>query len=147
MLLMLMHVQNFVKFHSFILKILIGNEILTSFKGHNSVLNWRQLALNNPKLDVVNINASAKFGQNPFLHSQDIEQKRNSEIIQQWKWMLNDAKLDFVNINAYAKFGQNSSKYSQDIEQNRKCYGRMDGRPQNSISPILITMIRFSIYN
>ena len=25
------------------------NEILTSFKGHNSVLNWRQLTLNHPK--------------------------------------------------------------------------------------------------
>ena len=35
--------------------------------------------LNNPKLDV-NIYAYAKFGQNPVIHSQDIERDRNSDI-------------------------------------------------------------------
>ena len=74
--------QNLVKIHLFILKILSGNEILMSFKGRYSVTNWRLLTLNNPKLDVVNINEYAKFGQNPFLHSQDIERKQNSDIIQ-----------------------------------------------------------------
>ena len=34
-----MHRQNFVKIHSFILKILRENEILMLFKGHNSVIN------------------------------------------------------------------------------------------------------------
>ena len=34
------------------------------------------------KLDVININAYVKFGQNPFIHSQDTEQKWNSDIIQ-----------------------------------------------------------------
>ena len=34
---MLMCIQNLVKFCPFILKILIGNEIMTSIKGHNSV--------------------------------------------------------------------------------------------------------------
>ena len=29
-----MHMQNLVKFHQFILKLLSGNEILTSIKGH-----------------------------------------------------------------------------------------------------------------
>ena len=38
--------------------------------------------INNPKLDVVNINACAKFGENPFLCSQDIERKWNSDDIQ-----------------------------------------------------------------
>ena len=38
--------------------------------------------LNNPKLDVVNINACAKFGQNPIIHTQDIERKQNSDVIQ-----------------------------------------------------------------
>ena len=36
----------------------------------------------NPKLDVVNINACDKFHQNPFTHSQDIEQEQNSDVIQ-----------------------------------------------------------------
>ena len=81
MLSILMHVQNVVKIHLFILKILsIGNEIQTSLKGRNSVTNWWKWTLNNPKLDVVNITACAKFGQNPFIRSQDIERKQNSDV-------------------------------------------------------------------
>ena len=37
---------------------------------------------NNLKLDVVSINDYTNFGQNPFIRSQDIEWKRNSDIIQ-----------------------------------------------------------------
>ena len=37
---------------------------------------------NNPKLDIVNINACARFGQNTFIRTQDIERKRNSYVIE-----------------------------------------------------------------
>ena len=47
--------QNLVKIHSFILKILNRNVILMLFQGRNSVMNKWKLTLNNPKLDVVNI--------------------------------------------------------------------------------------------
>ena len=77
-----MHRQNLVKIHSFILKILGGNKILMLFKGCNSVMNKQKLMLNNPKLYVVIIYASAKCGQSPFIRSPDIEQKPNSDIIQ-----------------------------------------------------------------
>ena len=77
-----MHMQNLVKFHLIVLKILSGNEILTSIKGHNSVINLQKLTCNNPNLDLVNINAYAKVGQLPSIRSQDIEWKRNSDIIQ-----------------------------------------------------------------
>ena len=45
------------------------------------VMNWWKLTLNNPKLDVT-IYAYAKFGQNPFIRSQDIERKWNSDMSQ-----------------------------------------------------------------
>ena len=77
-----MHMQNLVKFHQFVLKILIANEILTSTKGHNSVINLWKLTCNNANLDLVNINAYAKFGQIPSICSQDIERKRNSDLNQ-----------------------------------------------------------------
>ena len=78
-----MHMQILVKIDSFICKILSGNKILTSFnRGHNSGMKSRKWMLNNPKLDVVNINACAQFVQNPFIHTQDIERKRNSDVIQ-----------------------------------------------------------------
>ena len=60
---MLMSMQNLVKFCPLILKILSGNEILTSIKGNNSVLNLRNLTLYNPNLDIINVNVYAKFGQ------------------------------------------------------------------------------------
>ena len=52
------------------------------FKGRNSVIIKQKLTLNKSKLDVVNIYAYAKFGQNSFIHSQDIQRKRHSDIIQ-----------------------------------------------------------------
>ena len=55
-------------------------------------MNGRKWTLNNPKLDVVNINACAKFGQNPFLYTEDIEQKWNSDVIQGHNSVMNGRK-------------------------------------------------------
>ena len=82
MFLISMHIQNLVEFHLLFLKILSGNKILTSIKGHKYVKNVQKLMCNNPNLDLVNINAYAKFGQNPSNCSQDIEWKQNSDISQ-----------------------------------------------------------------
>ena len=73
---MLMCIQNLVKFCSLVLKILSGNEILTSIKGRNSVANLRNLTLYNPNLDTINVNVYTKFGQILSIDSQDIERKR-----------------------------------------------------------------------
>ena len=51
-----MCIQNLVKLCPLVLKILSGNEILTSIKGHNSVANLQKMMLYNPNLDL------AKFG-------------------------------------------------------------------------------------
>ena len=58
-----MHLQNVVRFHQFVLKILSGNEILSLMKGHNFVINLRKLmrTCNDHNLDVFNTNAYAKF--------------------------------------------------------------------------------------
>ena len=73
---MLMCIQNLVKFCSLVLKILSGNEILTSIKGRNSVANLRNLTLYYPNLDTINVNVYTKFGQILSIGSQDIELKR-----------------------------------------------------------------------
>ena len=77
-----MCIQNFGKFNPLVLKILSGNEILTSIKGHNSVTNLRNLPLYNPNLDLVNANVYTNFGLILSIGSQDIERKRNSDINQ-----------------------------------------------------------------
>ena len=46
-------------------------------KGHNSSTNLRKMACNNPKLDLVNMNAYIKYGENMSVSSQDIERERN----------------------------------------------------------------------
>ena len=72
-------IQNLVGFCQFVLKILSGNEILTSIKGRNSVKSLRKMTGNNPKLDLVNDEVHTKFGRILSIRSQDIEQKRNSD--------------------------------------------------------------------
>ena len=98
-----MHIYNFVKISQFVLEIMRGNENLALFKGHNSDTNVRKMTCNNPKLDLVNMNAyivynimlyilmgviaywnfqikhlsSIKFGENLSICSQYIERKRN----------------------------------------------------------------------
>ena len=79
---MLMCIQNLVGFCECVLKILSGNEILTSIKGRNSVKILRKMTGNNPKLDLVNVDAHTKFGLNMSIRSQDIERKRNSDVNQ-----------------------------------------------------------------
>ena len=79
---MLMCIQNLVKFCPLVLKILSGNEILTSIKGRNSVANLRKMKLYNPNVDLVNGNVYTKSGLILFIGSQDIERKRNSDINQ-----------------------------------------------------------------
>ena len=79
---MLICIQNLVRFCPFILKILSGNEIHTSIKGRNSIKILRKMTGNNPELDHVNVDVHTKFGQILSILSQDIEQKRNSDVNQ-----------------------------------------------------------------
>ena len=79
---MLKCIQNLVKFCPLVLKILSGNKILTSIKGHNSFANLRNLTLYNPNLDIIYANVYTKFGKILSIGSQDIERKRNSNINQ-----------------------------------------------------------------
>ena len=74
-----MHIKILDKIYLLVLKILSRNENLTSIKGHNSVTNLRKVTGNNPKLDLVNINAYKKFGQILSISSENIERKRKPE--------------------------------------------------------------------
>ena len=79
---MMMCIKILVRFCQFLLKILSGNEILTSIKGHNSVKILRKMMGNNPKLDLVNDDVHTNFGLILSIPSQDIERKRNSDVNQ-----------------------------------------------------------------
>ena len=77
-----MHLQNFIKMHQLVHKILSINEISTSIKGQRSVENERKILFNHPNLHLVNINAYTKFDRNLHINSQDIEHKQNSDVDQ-----------------------------------------------------------------
>ena len=72
-----MHLQNSIKIHQLVHKILSINEILASIKGHNSVENEQKILFNHPNLLFVNINAYTKFDRNPQINSQDLRNKFN----------------------------------------------------------------------
>ena len=63
-------------------KILSKNRILTSIKGSISVANLQKTKIYNTNIDLVNDNVFTKFGLILSIHSQDIEQKPNSDINQ-----------------------------------------------------------------
>ena len=79
---MLMCIQNLVGFCQLVLKLLSGNEILTSIKGRNSVKILQKMTGSNPKLDLVNVDVHTKFGWNLSYRSQDNERKQNSDVNQ-----------------------------------------------------------------
>ena len=86
--------QNLVGFCQFVLKILSGNEILTSIKGRYSVKILQKMTVNNPKLDLVDDDVNTKFGRILPIRSQDIERKRNSDVNQGPLLRQNFAKND-----------------------------------------------------
>ena len=77
-----MHLQNFIKIHQLVHKILSIKEISISIKDHNSVENEQNTLFNHPNLNLVNINAFTKFDRNQQINSQDIEHKQNSDFNQ-----------------------------------------------------------------
>ena len=79
---MLMCAQNLVGFCQFVVKILSGNEILTSIKGRYSVKILQKMTVDNPKLDLVDDDVHTKFGRILPIRSQDIERKQNSDVNQ-----------------------------------------------------------------
>ena len=79
---MMLCMQNLVLFCQFVLKILSKNQILTSIKGCNFVVNLRKTQIYNTNVDLVNDNVFSKFGLILSIRSQDIEQKPNSDVNQ-----------------------------------------------------------------
>ena len=79
----------------------------------NSVKNWQNFPISNPKPDLHNINAHIKFGENPLIFTQ--------VVIWKWKYQpvvgssvkiwqnlpISNLKPDLHNINALTKFGEN----------------------------------------
>ena len=126
-----MIIQNLVKFCLFILKIWRKHSFLrygaktkvlpcTSIKGHNSVVNLRKTKINITNVDLVNDNVCTKFGLNLSIHSQDMEQKPNTDVNQGCnsvencrKTLIYNTKVDLVNDNVYIKFGQSVNSFSR----------------------------------
>ena len=68
--------QNLIKFHQSLYKILSGNGILTISKCHKAVVN-RKCICNTPNLDLFKVNASAKVDHISSIRSEDVQRNRN----------------------------------------------------------------------
>ena len=108
---MQMCIQSLVKFCLLVLKILSGNEILTSIKGCNSVVKLRNLKLYNPNLDIIYVNVHTKFGQILSIGSQYILSGNeiltsingHNSVANLRKMTLYNPNLDLINVNVYTK--------------------------------------------
>ena len=99
-----------VKFCPLILKILSGNEILTSTEGYNSVANVQKIVLYNPNIGVIKcIQILVKFcplvfkilrGNKILTSIKGCNSAANSR-----KMTLYNPNLDLINCNVYTKFG------------------------------------------
>ena len=121
---MLMCIQNLVRLCPFFLKILRGNQILTSIQGRNSIKILRKITGNSSKLDLVNVDVHKNLvrfyqfvleilSRNEILTS--IKGRNSIKILQKIKG--NKPKLDLVNVDVHINFGQILSICSQDIER------------------------------
>ena len=72
---MSMHIASLVKIPCYFLKLLSGKENMGMSRADNSVKIWWNLPINNPKPDLLNVNAYNKFGENPLLFTQVIVRK------------------------------------------------------------------------
>ena len=77
-----MHLQDFIKIHQLVHKILGINEISALIKGPNSVENEQKSLFNHPYLHSVNINAYGNFDRNTEISSENIEHKQKSDVDQ-----------------------------------------------------------------
>ena len=125
-----MHLQNFIKIHQLVHKILSINEISTSIMSHsqNSVENEWKILFNHPNLHLVNINAYIKFDRNPQIHklihkilsiNKILTSIKGHNSVKNWpKITCIGYNMDFV----CTKFYQNSSICSEDIEEKTHFY-------------------------
>ena len=106
------HIQNLIKFHLFVHKILSGNKLSTIAKDHNSVVNLQKMTCNNPNLDLVMINAYAKFYKfHQFFHKilsgnkSLTTTKGHNHVVKLRKLTCDNHNKDLVKVNIYANFG------------------------------------------
>ena len=74
-----MQILSLEKIHWCLLKFSSGNENTGVSWADNSVKNWRNLPISNPKPDLHNINAHIKFGENPLMFTQVIIRKGKTD--------------------------------------------------------------------
>ena len=121
-----MCIQILVKFCPLVLKILSGNEILTSIRGCYSAANLQKMMLYNPNLDL--INCEVKFIRNmvkfcplvlKILSGNKVltSIKGCNSVTNLRNLTLYHPNLDIINVNVYTKFGSILSIGSQDIER------------------------------
>ena len=86
-----MHTPSLVKIHWHLLKLSSGNENSDILLADNSVKNWLNLPINNPKPDLYNINEHTKFRENPLTFTQVIIWKCK---YRRTDWGTTDGQMD-----------------------------------------------------
>ena len=116
-----MHLQNFIKIHQFVHKILSINEISTSIKGHNC-WKWTKNIVQSSistSCSVKNLIEIHRLIHKILSINKILTSIKGHNSVKNWpKIMCIRNNMDLIYINAYTKVYQNSSIWSEDIEEN-----------------------------
>ena len=128
-----MHIPSLVKLYSHLLKLSSRNENTDMSGADNTVENWQNLPISNPKLGIYNINAHTKFGEIHWHLLKLSSGNENCDIfradisIKNWRNLpIKYPKPGHHNINAHTKFCENLLIFTQVIIRKRT-YVRTDG--------------------
>ena len=122
--------QVWLKSHDIYSSYRLKTKIWVCLRADKSVKIWQNLPISNPKLDLHNINAHIKFGENPLKFTQVVIRKWKLGVSQAdnsiklwWNLPTSNPKPDLHNINAHNKFGENPLMFSQVIIRKRSTRG------------------------
>ena len=116
-----MHILSLVKIYWYLLKLSSRNENTDMSRAYNSVKNWQNLPISNPKPDLYNINPNTKFGENPLTFT--------SVIIRKWNFgHIAGRQMSKIDKICLLTIPNQISIISTDGWMDRNMDGQMDGQ-------------------
>ena len=88
------HVPSLVKIHWHLPKLLSGNKNMDMLWADNSVKDWGNLPLSNPKPDLLNINAHTKFSENLLIFTLIVRKQKYECTYERWMDGQTDGQTD-----------------------------------------------------
>ena len=141
-----MHISSLMKIHLSLLKLLSWNKNTGILRADNSLKNWRNVPISNPKPYIVNINAYTKFGENPLIFTSYRPKTKiwtcpGQITVKNWQNLaFSYTKWDLHNINAHTIWWKSTDIYSSECSETKiRMYRQMYGHIENQRDTIILS--------